>query len=151
MKIIAQERFLVAPEPASDVYHPATVLAGRFLEDDPTLLLNGWYLDDGHVVGKSVDLIRCLQIIEEWEPEHGIILNLIKCEVYGIDTYNFPIEIKRASEGLTVLGSPIGSREFVASKVNDIVCLKSRESSNGDVAVKMLLGYPKGYVLAMDM
>jgi hypothetical protein len=31
MKIIAQERFLVAPESASDVYHPATVLAGRFV------------------------------------------------------------------------------------------------------------------------
>jgi hypothetical protein len=31
MKIIAQERFVVSPESASNVYHPSTVLAGRFV------------------------------------------------------------------------------------------------------------------------
>ena len=88
----------------------------------PELKVNLWYLDDGHLAGKTTDLVKCLDIISSVGPELGVFLNLSKCVVYGTNTDVFPYEIRRSTDGLMVLGSPVGSRKFVADKVYEIVC-----------------------------
>ena len=88
----------------------------------PDLFLNLWYLDDGHLAGKKDDLINALDIIREKGVALGLHLNLSKCVVFGSTANEFPPEIKRAEEGLNVLGSPVGSVEFVRNRVNEIIC-----------------------------
>lgn len=82
------------------------------------LLMNSWFLDDGHIAGKVDDVIKCLNIIETNGIKLGLKLNLKKCVVYGANVDNFPRDIIRNYEGLIVLGAPIGSDSFVKAVVN---------------------------------
>jgi hypothetical protein len=91
------------------------------LVDIPNITLHQWYLDDGHFVGKSHDLLTILSNIRTIGSELGLILNLSKCVVFGKNSASFPPEIARASEGILVLGSPIGSDDFISSHVNEQV------------------------------
>jgi Reverse transcriptase (RNA-dependent DNA polymerase) len=88
----------------------------------PHLKLNLWYLDDGHLSGKTVDLLAALALIRDVGPSLGLFLNLSKCVVFGKCTADFPSVIKRNPSGLVVLGSPIGSKSFVSEHINRIVC-----------------------------
>jgi hypothetical protein len=44
----------------------------------PELKLNMWFLDDGHLVGKAADLVRCLEKIKRVGEPLGLFLNLPK-------------------------------------------------------------------------
>lgn len=92
----------------------------------PGLKLNLWYLDDGHIVGKFSDLVRCMQIITEFGPELGLFVNQSKCVIYGKVPDNFPSDVIRAVDGIMVIGSPIGNRDFVAKMVNAKVCAAAK-------------------------
>jgi hypothetical protein len=70
----------------------------------PDLKMNMWFLDDGHLVGKATDLVKCLEIIKLVGEPLGLYLNLPKCVVYGMNLDIFQREIARASRGLMVLG-----------------------------------------------
>ncbi len=85
------------------------------------LTMNLWYLDDGHLVGKTNDLLTALNIIDRKGRLLGLCLNLKKCVALGNNLDILPEEIVRADEGLLVLGSPVGCASFVAEKVTRIV------------------------------
>jgi hypothetical protein len=84
------------------------------------LKLNQWYLDDGHLSGKIGDILEALSLIEKLGPERGIYLNRAKCVMYitqeyvdsGLD-FELASDLRLVSDGLTVLGSPIGSANYV--------------------------------------
>jgi hypothetical protein len=74
-------------------------------------------------VGKNEDLIEVMNLISTFGSELGLILNLNKCVAYsspGVSN-NLPANIQRASDGLIVLGSPIGSQSFVSSTVKCVI------------------------------
>lgn len=85
----------------------------------PTLKINLWYLDDGHLAGNAFDLLACLDLINEIGPTYGLTLNLSKCIVLGNRTSIFPQEVTRATDGLVVLGSPIGTNNFISKVINE--------------------------------
>ena len=49
----------------------------------PSLKINVWYLDDGHLVGTPDDLIAASKIISEEGAKLGIKVNAAKCRVWG--------------------------------------------------------------------
>jgi hypothetical protein len=81
-----------------------------------------WYLDDGHLVGNVSSLLKCLELIQELGPPLGLHLNLSKCVIFGPKKATFPQEIGLATEGLVVLGAPVGDSNFVSKEVQVIVC-----------------------------
>jgi Reverse transcriptase (RNA-dependent DNA polymerase) len=110
----------------------------------PELALNSWYLDDGHLSGKAPDLMKCLAIIETAGSDLGLKLNLAKCIVYGSNPSLFPTEISRASDGLVVLGAPIGTATFVKDHVRRIIdnastnIFKSRDINDPQMELLLL-------------
>jgi len=75
-----------------------------------------WYLDDGTFIGPRTSLLQLLNVFTSHGPQFGLHLNLSKCELFwpsGDSFPEFPTNIKRMSEGLELLGSPIwGKKEF---------------------------------------
>lgn len=55
----------------------------RIHTEMPHLDLNHWYLDDGHLAGKSEDLLRCLEILRVEGLTRGLTLNL-KSALYTV-------------------------------------------------------------------
>jgi hypothetical protein len=94
-------------------------LTMRLASEVPALKLNKWLLDDGHLAGKTWDLIKCLEIIASVEEDLGVKLNPVKCVALGANLDAFPIEISRATEGLNVLGAPTGTEAFVKAAVRE--------------------------------
>ena len=47
----------------------------------PKLEANLWYLDDGTFAGKTSDVYRAYQILEDMGPTKGLILGHSKCEL----------------------------------------------------------------------
>jgi hypothetical protein len=87
----------------------------------PNLILNLWYLDDGSLVGSNDDLLQILKLIDSEGAALGLQLNLKKCVVIGSDLDKFPSDIVRATDGLLVLGAPVGNRSYVSNAVREIV------------------------------
>ena len=56
------------------LHHLVTLIA----EEVPDLLLNGWYLDDGIIVGRMEDLVKVVKILLREGPSRGLIL-LVCC------------------------------------------------------------------------
>ena len=78
--------------------------------------LHLWYLDDGTFIGSKSCLLQLLDLFSSHGPQFGLHLNLSKCELFwpsGDSFPEFPKGIKRVSEGLELLGSPIwGTSKF---------------------------------------
>ena len=91
----------------------------------PDLDLNGWFLDDGVLIGKRESLIKALQVLGCSEFERlGLQLNLQKCELWwpsGDQQFPaFPVAARRRPpEGVSVLKVPVGTPEFVCSFLRD--------------------------------
>ena len=96
-----------------------------------TLDINGWYLDDGSLIGKTSEVLKALKILQSESASVGLDLNLSKCELFwptpNPTLWNdFPQEIGRNETlGAHILGSPIGdpikSQQYVAKRVVKIV------------------------------
>ncbi len=87
------------------------------------LKLQLWYLD---VVGPRKSVREFFDFISTNGHKYGLLLNPAKCEVYwpsgDPDFPEFPKEICRLKEGVTLLGSPLwGSKEFMASEVDAVI------------------------------
>ena len=54
------------------VLHP---IIQRIAVEVPDLLLNGWYLDDGTIVGKLEDIKKAVSIIRQDGPARGLFLS----------------------------------------------------------------------------
>ncbi len=88
-----------------------------------SLLTNGTYVDDGHLVGHPVDLLKCIDTISRMGQSLGMELNLSKCIVFGStsSTSHLPTDHIRAVEGINVLGSPVGTDLYMANQTDEIV------------------------------
>ena len=102
--------------------HP---IVRKIKEQVPGLVVNAWYLDDGTLCGSPADLVRSLSIIESDGPSNGLFLNRAKSLIYTPSTcsVSHPLlrDIPTTSEGLTLLGSPIGAPTFCESSLADHV------------------------------
>ncbi len=91
----------------------------------PNILFQGWYLDDGSIIGSVEDLVEVIRIIKEEGEKLGLILNLSKCEVWwpSIDEHKwqlFPTAIQKVYEpGIELLGCPLGDYLFVRRLLNN--------------------------------
>ena len=111
------------------------------------LLFNGWYLDDGVLLGHSQAVNRALTLIQEMGPSLGLFVNVSKCELFGCgDLSSFPPEMKVSQvPNLVILGAPIGDlifcAKFVAQKRADAAVLLSQLAEVGaeDPQVAFLL------------
>ena len=84
----------------------------------PGLDVHVWYLDDGTIIGDIPLVARALSIIEEFGPRLGAHLNLEKSEIWWPSRADnmdlFPNQIIHVpNRGVELLGSPIGSSEFL--------------------------------------
>ncbi len=82
-------------------------------------ILNLWYLDDGTIAGRPETLHEIYNFFEVEGPKLGLFVNVVKSKIYwpsgsmqGQEL--FPAELSREQEGLLVLGSPIGSDDFIS-------------------------------------
>ena len=112
-------------------------------EEVPNLVLNAWYLDDGHQVGTKEDLKKVVDIFSREGPPRGLILStaasvkapskpkaLVWSPAGDLEEQDIDDPIQRGipmapqGEGITVLGAPVGSEEFIArslaAKVNKV-------------------------------
>jgi hypothetical protein len=103
----------------------------------PNLLLNVWYLDDGHLVGDMDTLSRAIAIIHEKATQIGVKLNIHKCRIWGPgqlspDLQGDHFDMLRlipqvpwnSGSGLRVLGYPVehpSSFTFRAKEMQSIV------------------------------
>ena len=92
-------------------------------EDIP---MNIWYLDDGTLIGPRVVLADILARIQSQGAQFGLLLNKNKCEVYwpsgSPEFIEFPTEVTRLREGVTLLGSPVyGTPQYMSSCVAQLV------------------------------
>lgn len=76
--------------------------------------LHAWYLDDGTIIGDTLEVAKALSIFEIEGPCRGLHLNVKKTEVFwpSIDPRStadgvFPADIGRPSNGVKLLGGPV--------------------------------------------
>ena len=108
------------------VLHPIIM---KIASEVPDLLLNGWFLDDGSLMGKLDDLSTAVNIIRQEGPAKGLFLSTsatsprpkstIWCPSLpspDLDPLNQGIP-RIQDPGIVLLGSPIGSHQFVQDKI----------------------------------
>ena len=82
-----------------------------------------FYLDDGILRGTAAQLEQALVEISNFETVSGLSLNLTKCVLYhapaNLNDFSrlSSVPVAADSEGLTVLGVPIGSKPFTEAKM----------------------------------
>ena len=103
------------------VLHPIIM---KISSEVPELLLNGWFLDDGALMGKVEDLSRAVSIIRQEGPARGLFLSTSattprpKSTIWCPDSPSPTMDplghgIPRIQEpGIILLGSPIGGHDF---------------------------------------
>lgn len=122
-----------------------------------SLVINSWYLDDGHLVGTEEDLKAALSIIEKEGQMMGIKLNANKCRLWGPAVQNTHEQCASSwdaiprvpwdkGSGLKVLGLPVtfpGCFVFAeatfAGVVNDLQRACSTLQQLGDTQSEHLL------------
>ncbi|GJY02842.1 hypothetical protein Tco_0360994 [Tanacetum coccineum] len=92
------------------------------IKDSCKLLLYAWYLDDGIVIGDSEEVARVLDIIKVSVPGLGLELNIKKTEIFwpscnGMKLREglFPVDIRRPSSGVKLLGGAVSRDEYFIS------------------------------------
>lgn len=83
----------------------------------PDHLANAWFLDDGVLIGSSAGLRSALTTIEEASEACGLVLGHSKCNLHWQSLHSdwslFPDTIQRNTDGITLLGAPIGSPSYI--------------------------------------
>ncbi|KAK2455796.1 hypothetical protein QL285_003218 [Trifolium repens] len=84
------------------------------IRDNCNLLLHAWYLDDGTIVGDSMEVAKTLDIIREMGPRLGLDLNIRKTELFWPSCDGnklrdglFPSDIGRPMLGVKLLGGAV--------------------------------------------
>lgn len=116
-----------------------------------TLDLHAWYLDDGTIIGDTLEVAKTLSIIEVEGPNRGLHLNVRKTEVFcpSIDPRStldgvFPLDIGRPSNGVKLLGGPVSLdpsfiSDMMLTRVNKTVQLMDAIKKLKDPQSEMLL------------
>ena len=94
-------------------------------------ITNLWYMDDGTIAGPTEDVLSAISTIQEQGPSRGMYLNTTKSSLYWpsgseFNSYLFPEEILRCSDGINLLGVPLGSTDYINSKFNDKIQKRTR-------------------------
>ena len=100
----------------------------------PNICVNGWYLDDGGIIGRREELQEVVDIILEHGPTKGLIIstsanssnpkstvwcpNAARADQLGSDPLGRGIPLV-TDEGIVLLGSPIGSVEYERRMIKD--------------------------------
>ncbi|GKA93275.1 putative reverse transcriptase domain-containing protein [Tanacetum coccineum] len=92
------------------------------IRDSCKLLLHAWYLNDETVIGDSEEVARVLDIIKVSGPGLGLEPNIKKTEIFwtscnGVKLREglFPIDIRRPSLGVKLLGGAVSRDEYCIS------------------------------------
>lgn len=113
--------------------------------------LHAWYLDDGTIVGDTLEIAKALRIIESEGPSRGLHLNIKKTEVFWTspDPMSavedvFPPDIGRPSKGVKLLGGPVSLdmdfiRDMLLNRVHKTVQLMAAIKKLRDPQREMLL------------
>ena len=122
------------------VLHP---IIQRIAEEVPDLLLNGWYLDEGTIVGKLEDIKKAVSIIRQDGPARGLFLSTEATSPVPKSTMWCPdldpsvlhpvgLGIPRIQEpGIVLLGSPVGDKNCVHTVIEKkIHCPDHRRGSS---------------------
>ncbi|CAM8889842.1 unnamed protein product [Rhodiola kirilowii] len=125
----------------------------------PRLLLNAWYLDDGVLMGRQVDLVASFEVIRRLGPQLGLVVNLSKSVWWWpgggrVRPQGLPDVVGVSdSSALSVLGNPIsvdgrGAEEIVGRRVRGIMDVLAEMSKLDDPQLELLLlracvGMPK--------
>ena len=107
------------------VLHP---VIERIKEVVPSLLVNGWFLDDGLLAGTRGEVIKAVGIVLEMGPARGLHLSTelsvpgnSKSAVWSmtpLDENPLGLGIKPISEdGFIHLGAPVGGSQYVAEQI----------------------------------
>lgn len=122
----------------------------RSLDVPSRVDLNIWYLDDGSLIGPRSIISQVVKEIETQGPQYGLLLNLSKCELYwpsgNTQFPEFPPEITRLKEGVSLLGSPLwGAPSFFSATVAQLIdkttaVQEKRQPPGGTSLVKKLSG-----------
>ena len=100
-------------------------LIHRINEASPSLLLNGWILDDGTIIGTKEELQRTFDILATLGPAFGLHLNAAKSRVWCGDADPSNLDplarnVPRAEEnGYDLLGAPVGDITFSRKVVGE--------------------------------
>ena len=102
----------------------------------PTMALQAWFLDDGTFLGRKEDLVQVIDILVAEGPARGLVLSTTLTSPASPKTTVWcpagPLEPPPAAlaarglvfvgeEGVTLLGAPLGSREFVEEEVEKVM------------------------------
>ena len=91
----------------------------RFAE---SLKVHVWYLDDGTIICPSEIVSDVYSFIVHFIPSLGLELNASKCNVFA-PTYqsewnDLPEELQKSIDGITLLGTPVGSQSYIHNVVD---------------------------------
>lgn len=116
-----------------------------------TLYLHAWYLDDGTIVGDTLEVSKALKIIQADGPVRGLHLNISKTELFwpspdprsyfqGV----FPDDIGRPTVGVKLLGGPVSldtqfCSDMVMARVHKTLQLMSSIRKLKDPQSELLL------------
>ena len=95
----------------------------RMNAEAPNLTANMWIMDDGTICGRLEDLRRVVTILEADGPSRGLLLNKAKSSIWVGDLFQDDPDplgcgIPKADpHGILLLGSPIGSSDFMDQHV----------------------------------
>ncbi|XP_026459935.1 uncharacterized protein LOC113360664 [Papaver somniferum] len=123
----------------------------KFIASQCKLDLQAWYLDNGTIIGDTLEVAKALHIIETEGPGRGLHLNVKKTEVFwpSIDPRStadgvFPRDIGRPTNGVELLGGPVSLdlnfiSDMMLTRVNKNVQLMAAIKKLKDPQSKMLL------------
>lgn len=104
------------------------------VEEACNLSINTWYLDDGSLVGDSLEIAKAYDIIRVEGPSRGLFLNSSKSEIFWplkderVDIPGlFPVDIKKHVDGVKLLGGVVSSDVGFIDKVATLRAKKSLE------------------------
>ncbi|XP_026416496.1 uncharacterized protein LOC113311927 [Papaver somniferum] len=116
-----------------------------------TLDMQAWYLDDGTIVGDTLEVAKALDIIQNEGPKRGLHLNVTKTELFWptIDPRRnevgvFPANICKPISGVKLLGGPVSLNtnfysDMVTSRVDKTIALMQKIQKLHDPQCEILL------------
>ena len=100
----------------------------RRVGQECNLMLNAWYADDAHLIGSIDQIGKALRLIREEGPRVNYLLQPAKSEIYWPTSATAPrkrllrqFPMKQLTSGMTMLGAPVGSVQFMQESLHELV------------------------------
>ena len=96
------------------------LVTDQIVQSCKELDVNVWYLDDGVIGCDTSTVAKAFEILQKEGPKYGLYVQVPKCELFYPSNSNlnrnlFPTELKVVTNGLGIMGAPIGSNDFCAT------------------------------------